>query len=210
MRTGRKIYVMSVACTGKTTFAARTPYLAGCRIVDSEELLPEIPGIVNRLLFVARVIPWLRTLLRCHKVLAARHDEYYKRVFEFLRAHDEPVAVLGRPGPEDLSPYGDITFGAVLIPWEEHRQRYQQRRRELRNPLPFLHHRSTNPDRLKALREHLAEYARSRRIPVFESLAEAVSTLSRQTPLNRERAADFSGQRGIERGTALRPPSRSR
>jgi hypothetical protein len=174
----RKIYIMSVACSGKTTFASRTPHFAGCRVVDSEEFMPQVSGIARWVLYFARLVPVLGRLVRNDKAVAARRDEYYSRVFQFLREQDEPIVVMGRPGPPDLTPYDDIAFGAVLIPWEDHKERCMKRRRELRNPFPFLHHSSTKLDRIAELRDYLQNYATSRRIPIFSSFAEAITELA--------------------------------
>lgn len=196
-----KMYLMSVACSGKSTFAGQQSSYGGYKVVDVADLLPAVGGMTGVVLYFARVMPALRRLVKNSAyVVARRPDRYEDLVFSFLRDQREPTVLMARRAPEDLRPYDDITFGAVLIPLERHRLNCQRRRRQLRNPLPFFDHPSTNFRRIMVLRDQLERYARRHGLPMYESFAEAIDELGAQrvTPGNARSCKSAAEADGVE------------
>ena len=175
MASGKKIYVMSVACSGKSIFAKQNEYCAGLKVVDFAELLPTPKRMTWLILYLSRVLPRLRYFVRRDRsVLAKQPKHYYAKIFSYIRSESEPIVVLGRPAPESLEGLSDIEFAAVLIPREEHERNCRARRREHRNPFPFFHHWTTDFAKIELTRARLESYARRHNIPVYDSFRTAI------------------------------------
>lgn len=185
---------MSVAASGKSTFAAAHPQYRGYRVVDFAQLMPPSTPLVKLVLYLSRAIPRLGYLARNSAfVRAKRRGTYYEQVFGYIRSQTEPVVVLGRQGPDDLRPYSDIVFGVVLIPSQRHQDNTRRRKQELRNPLPFLHHWTTDFRRVAAARARLLQYAQRQGLPVFTSFDQAIDNLA-AAPADGARAEDPAGK----------------
>lgn len=174
---------MSVAASGKSTFAAAHPRYRGYKLVDFAQLMPRSTPLVKLVLYLSRAMPRLGYLARNSAfVRAKRRGTYYEQVFSYIRGQTEHVVVLGRQGPDDLRPYSDIVFGVVLIPSERHKDNTRRRKQELLNPLPFLHHWTTDFRRVAAARARLLQYAQRQGLPVFTSFDQAIDNLSAAAP----------------------------
>jgi len=170
---------MTVACSGKSSFARKHRQHLGYKIVDFAEQLTETSGIARYVLYLARAMPPLRRLVKNNQSIRERAaDRYFDKLYSYLRSLDEPTVVMGRPGPEDLEVCENIVYGAVLIPLERHQRNCQRRKRQLKNPIPFFHHPTTDIRRIEVLRAHLESYAQRHGIPVYESFIEAIAALA--------------------------------
>lgn len=178
----KNIYIMSMAASGKSTFAKRNPSFRGNTIVDFAQELPKRHWSVKWLLYLSRVAPFLRKMVReDDSIVALRSQNYMPRVFSFLSSTDTPHVVLGILPPENLEEYpefGDVRFGMVLINEEDHRRNCESRRREMKNPIPFLHHWTTDFQKIQAVRLVVLDYAHRHNIPVFESFSHAIGVLT--------------------------------
>jgi len=183
MDSPKKIYLMSPAASGKSTFAGKHGYYRGYKVVDSAQLMPEANGVVKLILYFARVFPQVKRLVRNNPIVQSNSpSQYYAKVLEYMRSESEPVVMLGRRGPVDLRPCGDIVFGVVQIPWKQHQLNCQRRRSQLRNPLPFFHHWTTDTRKIESARVLFLEYAERHNLRLFDSFANAIDELSRGTP----------------------------
>lgn len=109
-----------------------------------------------------------------------RQSDYFAGVVELMRTSEGPVAVLGRRLPDNFGDdrsFDGIKLGMVLIPEEQHRQNVRSRRNEMRNPLPFMHHWTTDFRKVSAMRKSMSAFAEQNSIPVFESFEQAIDSL---------------------------------
>ena len=171
-----KIHLMAAPCTGKTTFVDQNEFYENVKVVDFARITRQgnnAGGFCRRLVSrLCLVCPFLRFFGRNTTVL--KGEAYYEKLFSFLLNESGPVATLGRRGPDDLSPYSDITFAAVLIPVEEHRRHCSKRRQTLKRS------RWGDFANVQLMRKRLEEYANERGIPIYESFAAALThTLTR-------------------------------
>lgn len=174
----QKIYLMAVAATGKSRFSSIYPSYRGYKVVDFADRMPKPSLLVKVLVYLGRRFRTVGMLARNSEfVRAKKHGHYYESIFKFLRESEGPTIVLGRPGPQDLSRYADIKFGAVLIPWEQHQKNCEFRRESLRNPFPSFNHWSTGAATIKDLRSNLENYAQHHQIPVYGSFEDAADDL---------------------------------
>jgi|SRR5690606_9190781 len=176
-----RIYLMSMAASGKSTFARENEFYSGYRIVDYARHLPPPRWWVRLLLYVGRPFPFVKRALRNVRDLRAiDRKNYFAGVLEMIHSHDGPIAVLGRRLPEDFRDSGifdEVAVGLVLIPEERHRQNCLSRRKEMRNPFPFLHHWTTDFDKVRAVREEMRAFAERHGVPVFEDFRTAIEQL---------------------------------
>ncbi|MGH8168243.1 MAG: hypothetical protein ACREQ1_13455 [Woeseiaceae bacterium] len=172
---------MSMAASGKSTFAQTHDFYSGYRVIDYARQLPRKRPWTGSLLYLSRALPLLRRAVANNKELVAiRQENYFSGVIEFMRAHQGPVVILGRRLPEgfiDNQSFEGIAIGMVLIPEEEHRRHCLSRRKEMRNPIPFMHHWTTDFKQVRAIREQMTAFARRYDIPVFASFEQAIDDL---------------------------------
>ncbi|MGH8195377.1 MAG: hypothetical protein ACREQ8_13410 [Woeseiaceae bacterium] len=112
--------------------------------------------------------------------VAMGRSDYFASVLELMRTTEGPVVVLGRRLPDNFrhnKSFDGIKLGMVLIPEEEHRRNVQLRRNQMRNPLPLMHHWSTDFRKVSAMRQSISAFAEQYDIPVFESFELAIDTL---------------------------------
>ncbi len=175
------IYLMSLAASGKSTFAARYPEYAGYRVVDFASKLPRNNPLVLALFYIVRPFPALQRRARLSPRLNKVGPHYYfDAVTEFMDSAEQPMIVMGRrlrPQYLESETFRRARLGIVMIPEERHRRQCEQRRRELRNFLPWFDHWTTNFDKVRELRQSLLDYARQHDIEVFESFEDAVEAL---------------------------------
>jgi hypothetical protein len=183
--TPKRIYLMSMAASGKSTFARANEFYAGYRIIDYATLLPGKGLWTRSLLYLSRAFPLLRRAVSKNRdMIAINHQNYSSGVLELMRSHKDPIAVLGRRLPAEFieaSSSQGISVGIVLISEEQHRQNCLSRRAKMKSPLPFMHHWTTDFDTVQAGREKMRTYAQQYNIPVFDSFELAVDTLKVQT-----------------------------
>ncbi len=173
-----KICLLSVAASGKSTFKSKHPSYRGCRVVDVAELLPMPNPFVKALLYLGRVIVPLKKLTaRAPSQRAKAPDRYYAILKRFLDEQDENVVLLANRGPTPPSLFEGINLAVVMIPEEEHRRHCKARKTGMRNPLPFLHHASTEFENVLKMRANLSSYAARHAILVFTSYEEAIETV---------------------------------
>ena len=179
--TVRKIYIMSTAASGKSTFARKFPSFEGYKIVDFAQELPSRSALTKVLDYLSRVAPFLEESFRKRKdMIALDNEHYFASVFAYLTRQTEPVVVLGRRTPEYLEDYerfNDVAFAMVLVPEEDYRRNCKARKRESRNRLPFFHHWSTDFTRIMDDRKKSRGYAKRHNIPVFESFSSAIRAM---------------------------------
>lgn len=189
---------MAVAATGKSRFADLNANYHGYRVVDFAEKLPKPNLVVKALLYLGRRFVWFARLTRNSQFTQAKMaHNYHRSIIRFLRASDVPTVVLGRPGPADISDLSDITMGAVLLPWSQHRRNCESRRKQLRNPLRPFDHRTTHENEITRLRGLLQDYAQEREIPIFDSFEDALDTLCAsdvRAPVKQQREKQFNPQ----------------
>ena len=170
-----------MAASGKSTFASKHPTYSGYHIVDYAERLPSVSRSTNLVLYLSRLLKPLRKLVRDRPEMIARSQEkYFSQAFEYINSQNEPIVVLGRRPPnefEELLVHDTIKFAMVLIPEEDHRRNCASRKKELRNPLPFFHHWTTDFDRICEIRNNLTDYVKQHGIPVYESFAVAIDNM---------------------------------
>lgn len=200
-----RIYLMSVAASGKSTFAREHEFYSGYRIVDYASRLPEQPLWARLILYLTRPFPALRRELRKMRNLRALdHDSYFAGVLELMHGHAGPLAVLGRRLPDDFrrdDAFHGVEIGLVLIPEEQHRRNCLARRGEMRNPLPFMHHWTTEFDKIQRMRKRAKHFAEHHGIPVFDSFRTAIDELAersasapaRKSPRSPESAGGSAG-----------------
>jgi 2-phosphoglycerate kinase len=113
-------------------------------------------------------------------MIARRQENYFSQAFQYIINHNEPIVVFGRRTPnefEELPVHDSIKFAMVLIPEEDHRRNCASRKQELRNPLPFFHHWTTDFDKISQLRNNLTDYAKQHDIPVYDSFTDAIDNM---------------------------------
>jgi hypothetical protein len=173
---------MSMAASGKSTFARNNEFYSGYRVVDYAVHLPPQRFWVRLLLYLSRPFPPLRRALRnVRDMRAIDRRNYFAGVLQMMREHDGPIAVLGRRLPEDFrrNPAFDaIAVGLVLIPEERHRENVRSRRKEMRNPFPFMHHWTTDFEKVREVREEMRDFARRHGVPVFDDFPTAIERLA--------------------------------
>ncbi len=174
---------MSMAASGKSRFSQENPVFHGYRIVDFAQQLPNRPLWIKALLYVGRVFPFILNLIKNNDSIAILDSEQYMpRMFSFLSEQADPTVILGKIASEDLDSYPQYestVFGMVLIPEADHRKNCQSRKKEMRNPIPFLHHWTTDFVKIQAIREEVSSYARRHEIPIFDNFFSAITELSR-------------------------------
>jgi hypothetical protein len=176
-----KFYIIAMAASGKSTFTAENPTYNGYRVVDYAERLPSLSWSTNLVLYLSRFLRPLRKLVKHRPEMAARRQEhYFSQAFAYIINHKEPIVVFGRRPPcefEELSVHDSIKFAMILIPEEDHRRNCASRKQELRNPLPFFHHWTTDFDKIGERRNSLTDYAKQHDIPVYESFTGAIDDM---------------------------------
>lgn len=196
-----KFYVMAPAASGKSTFAGKFGEYAGCRVVDFEDELPEYSLITKLLLYFGRLAPSLR------KIAAKRPDmvghmksTYFDKVFDFVLQHEEPLILLGRKTPDDFdhdSFGGAIKFSVVVVPEADHRRNCAARKKQMRNPLPFLHHWTTDFDKVRKMRKIFEAHAEQHGLPVHESFESAVDAMRQETVGDLAQRHEQGGDAGV-------------
>lgn len=175
------IYLMSLAASGKSSFANKHRKYKGYTVVDFAQHLPGRNPFVVALLYILRPFPALQLRLRKNKQLNKIGPHYYfDAVAEFMQSHREPLVVMGRRLPPHVlhgNVFSSTGLGIVMIPEEQHRRQCESRRRELRNPLPFFNHWTTDFEKVRKLRQDMQAYADAHGIEVFESFASAIDSL---------------------------------
>ncbi len=178
----KHIYLMSLAASGKSSFASNHIQYKGYSVVDFAQRLPGRNLLAVALLYVCRPFPALQLKLRQNKRLNKVGPHYYfDAVADFMRHHYGPLVIMGRRLPPHVlndEAFPSAALGIVMIPEEQHRRQCESRRQELRNPLPFFDHWTTDFDKVKKLRQDMTDYAESHGIGVFESFASAIDSLS--------------------------------
>lgn len=174
---------MSLAASGKSSFAAKHKTLyRGYKIIDFAGRLPRRNPLAVALLYLSRPFPELQLRLRRIPWLnKVGPHYYYDAVAEFMQRHTEPMVIMGRRLPPRVlnnDVFSSAALGIVMIPEEQHRQQCDFRRRELRNPLPFFDHWTTNFEKVKKLRSDMYVYATAHGIEVFDSFSSAINSLS--------------------------------
>jgi len=176
-----KFYIIAMAASGKSTFAAKHSNYRGYHVIDYAERLPSISLWTKLILYLSRLVKPLRKLVKKRPdVVARRQKHYFSQAFDFITNHDEPIVVFGRLPPnefEDLPVHDRIRFAMVLIPEDDHRRNCGSRKKELRNPLPFFHHWTTDFEKISELRNHLQDYAKQHDITVYESFSGAIDDM---------------------------------
>lgn len=179
-----KFYIIAMAASGKSTFAASNPVYNGYKTVDYAEHLPPISPSTKLVLYASRLIKPLRKTIRNRpEMVARRRNQYFSEVFEFTANYPGPVAVFGRKPPDDferLAVHNTIKFAMVLIPEEEHRRNCFSRKKELRNPLPLFHHWTTDFEKIMKLRNRLSDFANQHGITVYDSFSGAIDDMHRR------------------------------
>ena len=174
---------MSMAASGKSRFSKENPIFHGYRIVDFAQQLPKRPFWINALLYVGRAFPFILNLIRNQASIAILDSEQFTPLmYSFLSEQSDPTVILGKIPSEDLDKYPQFestVFGMVLIPEADHRRNCQSRKKEMRNPIPFFHHWTTNFKKIQAIREEVSNYASRHDIPIFDSFSRAITELSR-------------------------------
>lgn len=181
----KHIYLMSLAASGKSSFASKHSQYKGYTVVDFAQRLPGRNPLAVALLYVCRPFPALQLKLRQNQRLNKIGPHYYfDAVADFIRQNDEPMVIMGRLLPPRVlndDAFPPAALGIVMIPEEQHRRQCEIRRQELRNPLPFFDHWTTNFDKIKQLRQDMTAYAEKHGIGVFESFASAIDSLSERS-----------------------------
>ena len=179
-----KFYIMAMAATGKSTFANRHGNYKGYRVVDFADELPPQTLTTKVLMLVSRFIPPMRRAVRRRPDLADRFRQaYFDKAFAFMDACDEPLVLLGRrtrSNFRDLGVHDRVRFAMVLIDKERHRSQVANRKKNMRNFLPFMHHWTTDFDKIQRLREEMRAYADKFEVPVFETFEAAIDALHHQ------------------------------
>lgn len=178
----KHIYLMSLAASGKSSFANKHKQYKGYTVVDYAKHLPGRNPLAVALLYVCRPFPALQLKLRQNQRLNSIGPHYYfDAVADFMQHHEEPMVIMGRRLPPRVlnnEAFSFAALGIVMIPEEQHRRQCESRRQELRNPLPFFDHWTTNFDKVKKLRQDMRAYADAHGIGVFDSFASAIDSLS--------------------------------
>ena len=179
-----KFYIIAMAASGKSTFAAEHPIYDGYKTVDYAEHLPPMSWWTNLILYVSRIIKPLRKLIRHRPDMVARREKhYFLNVFDFIIKHEKPIVIFGRRPPikfEELPVHDRIKFAMVLIPEEDHRRNCASRKKDLRNPLPFFHHWTTDFEMINDRRNSLTNYAEEHNIQVYDSFAGAIEDMHKR------------------------------
>jgi hypothetical protein len=179
-----KFYIMAMAATGKSTFAGQNDSYLGYNVVDYAERIPEFSFLTRALLYFSRILPPLRRIAVKRPDMAGHFkNSYFDHVLDFILKHEDPIAVLGRKTYDtfDHQNYeGVIEFSIVLIPEEDHRQNCVARKKQMRNPLPFFHHWTTDFEKINRVRKGFQKYASKHGIPVYESIPEAIEDMHRK------------------------------
>jgi len=149
----RKIYLMSVPCSGKTHFAAEYARYRDYRIVDFSPINKRATKDPS---YGAKISPG---------------QDYFERILAFLQTQTEPICVLGRCGPDDPAKFAGIHLAAVLPPSEEHKRNSDGRRRV--DPKS----KWADFDEVERVRAMLMEYVRRHNMPLHESFLEALGQL---------------------------------
>ena len=179
---------MSMAASGKSRFSEENPIFHGYRIVDFAQQLPNRPFWINAMRYVGRAFPFILNLIKNNAAISILDSKkFMPYMYSFLSEQSEPTVILGKITSEDLDEYPQFestVFGMVLIPETEHRRNCQSRKKEMRNPIPFFHHWTTNFKKIQAIREEVSNYASRHDIPIFDSFSSAITKLS-QLPTKR-------------------------
>jgi len=177
----KRIYLMSMAASGKSTFARGNSFFKGYRVVDFAGRLPQKKPLTKFLLYISRPVPILQRAIKNNKDLVAIHQQYYfDAVFDLIRNHDGPIVVLGRLLPEHFAKFDflrTVAIGMVIIPEEQHRRNCLARKQEMRNPLPFFNHWTTNFRKVRAVRKKMADYADRHDISIYDSFTKAIEII---------------------------------
>lgn len=187
MSQARKVYIFAPAASGKSTFNKQYQNYKGFQIVDFAFKLPKISFPARTLFYLSRIIPQFRKLARKSKSFLGP-KEYFEKIFSYLRTEEHNLLVFGRRPPADLSPYDDIEFALILIPEEQHRRNCESRKKQMRNPLPFMHHWTTDFEKVKNIRKELQQFASERNIPIYDSFKGAVEAIALQSNDKRNKA----------------------
>jgi hypothetical protein len=173
---------MSVAASGKSTFATTQGRYHGYDVVDFASRLPKRNPFAALLFYLLRPVPALQHRVRRNPRLNnARPVWYFDAVARFIADSDRPSVVMGRRLPPEVlhnDVFSRIAIGVVLISEDQHRRNCELRRKQLRNPLPFFHHWTTNFGKVRKLRDEMRAYAEKHHIPVFESFPDAIDSLA--------------------------------
>lgn len=176
-----KFYIIAMAASGKSTFAATHPVYKGYRIVDFEDHLPPFPFSTKLILYLSRLLRPLRKLVRNRpEVIAQKKVNYFDRVFDYMTECTDPVVVFGRTPTHEfrnLPVHDTIKFAVVLIPEDQHRRNCASRKRDLKNPIPFFHHWTTDFDKILAVRSEIIDFADSNDVAVYDSFPAAIDDL---------------------------------
>lgn len=195
-----------MAASGKSTFAKLNPDYNGYHVVDFEVRLPARTLWTRLVLYASRVLKPVRILVSGRPDQIARSQKnYFSRVFEYIINHQEPLVVFGRRTPEnfeELSVHDSIRFAMVMIPEEEHRRNCASRKRELRNPFPFLHHWTTDFDKIRRMRLSVTDYANRHNIVVYDSFTAAIDDLHKRYAL-RHRTINITRREKSSRMTSV-------
>ena len=179
-----RFYIMAMAASGKSTFTRANSTYRGYRIVDFGEDLPERRLSTRVLLYIGRFFPALRRALRNRPDMKDRYrHSYFDKAFEFLADSDEPTILLGRrtrSNYRDLEAHDYVKFAMVLIPEENHRRNCKARKKSMRNPIPYFHHWTTDFEKIKKIRQEMAEYAEAFNIPVYESIEATIDAMDQE------------------------------
>lgn len=187
----KRIYLMSMAASGKSTFARDHRFFEGYRVVDFAGRLPQKKPLTKFLLYISRPIPILQRAIKKNKGLVAIHQQYYfDAVIDLMRNHDGPIVVLGRRLPNNFSEIEflkTVAIGMVIVPEEQHHRNCMARKRKMRNPLPFFNHWTTNFQKVLDVRKTMTDYADRHQITVYDGFTQAIEALqSWQQPVDAE------------------------
>jgi len=183
----RRIYVFAPAASGKTTFNSKIKRKGRFQIIDFDMLLPNISCITKILSYIGRAISPFKNLSRKTKSFTGP-KEYQNLIFNWLRQQETDTIVFGRRPPLDLSQFDDIEFALVLIPEKDHVKNCHSRKNQMRNPIPFMHHWTTNFVKVKKIRDELREYAKKRNIPIYNPFTNAIDAITYlPDPINRSK-----------------------
>lgn len=175
---------MAMAATGKSTFAGKNDSYLGYTIVDFAERIPQFSYVTRALLYLSRIIRPLRRIAVKRPDMAGHFKgSYFDQAFDFILNQDKPIVVLGRKTFDtfDHQKYdGVIEFSIVLIPEEDHRRNCAARKKQMRNPLPFFHHWTTDFEKIKRVRVGFRDHAAKHGITVYESIPEAIEDMHRK------------------------------
>ncbi|MBT8080250.1 MAG: hypothetical protein KJO31_16845 [Gammaproteobacteria bacterium] len=183
-RACKRFYIMASAASGKSTFAGQNETYRGYRIIDYAARLGEYTLTTRILLYLTRFLPFLRPSLLKRKDFASRYrGSYFDQAFEFLLGHDEPVVVFGRKtldGFDHQQFDHEVAFAMVLIPEDHHRRNCASRKSQMRNPIPFFNHWTTDFEQIQEVRDNMRRHAEKHNITIYDSFQGAIDDLHRR------------------------------